>query len=262
MRTIPQKTPITYYGGKQKIANWVISHFPKHESYIEPFSGGLAVFFAKKKRAKVEVINDINSEVYNFYLQWRENPDELIRVLEATPYSLEDHRHCKEVYKGKIRANDIERARAFFVSTTCSYAKQIKEGWARDKDSVRYPLELINKTRLLGQLTYRLKKIYIENRDALDVIKAWDGRESFFYLDPPYPGTCQKHYSGYSINHFNGLLSLLKNIKGKFLLSCYLKDGMNLCSSWATSHQNVKSTVKQKASGKETERTETLIYNY
>lgn len=265
MQTIPQKTPITYYGGKQKIAKWVISHFPKHESYIEPFAGGLAVFFAKLRRAKIEVINDLNSEVYNFYLQYRENPSELIRALEATPYSLEDYEHCKKVYKGTNRANDLERARAFFICANSAFGGVLGRGWSRGpvcSGGSHFPQRIISKVNSLKSLSSRLRGVYIENKNALDVIKYWDREGSFFYLDPPYPETDQGHYSGYSINHFNGLLSLLKNIKGKFLLSCYLKDGMNLCPSWATSHKNVKSTVKQKASGKETERTETLIYNY
>lgn len=60
------KTPLTYYGGKQTLAPTIISLMPPHVLYAEPFTGGGAVFF-NKPASKVEVINDTNGELMNFY---------------------------------------------------------------------------------------------------------------------------------------------------------------------------------------------------
>lgn len=60
------KTPISYYGGKQKLATKILSRIPKHILYCEPFLGGAAIFFAKEPSA-VEVLNDTNKELMNFY---------------------------------------------------------------------------------------------------------------------------------------------------------------------------------------------------
>lgn len=60
------KTPISYYGGKQNLISTIIPLFPAHSTYIEPFVGGGAVFWAKSK-SKVEIINDTNRELINFY---------------------------------------------------------------------------------------------------------------------------------------------------------------------------------------------------
>ena len=60
------KTPLTYYGGKQQLASKIVSLIPEHRIYCEPFIGGAAVFFAKQK-SQSEIINDINSEIVNFY---------------------------------------------------------------------------------------------------------------------------------------------------------------------------------------------------
>ena len=60
------KPPLTYYGGKQKLAERIISMIPKHRIYCEPFFGGGAVFFTKPP-ASLEVINDTNGELINFY---------------------------------------------------------------------------------------------------------------------------------------------------------------------------------------------------
>ena len=59
------KPPLTYYGGKQKLARQIVSMIPEHRLYCEPFFGGGAVFFAKPP-ASVEVINDTNGELINF----------------------------------------------------------------------------------------------------------------------------------------------------------------------------------------------------
>jgi len=60
------KTPITYYGGKQSMAQTILPLIPDHNVYVEPFFGGGAIFFAKEQ-SRVEVINDINGEIVNFY---------------------------------------------------------------------------------------------------------------------------------------------------------------------------------------------------
>lgn len=62
------RTPITYYGGKQLLANKIIAMLPKHKIYCEPFLGGGAVFFAKAK-SYLEVINDKNDRLITFYHQ-------------------------------------------------------------------------------------------------------------------------------------------------------------------------------------------------
>jgi DNA adenine methylase len=67
----------------------------------------------------------------------------------------------------------------------------------------------------------RLRRAQIECYDALKIIQSRDTDDAFFYLDPPYVGTDQGHYDGYTQEDFDALLSLLAKIKGKFLLSSY-----------------------------------------
>ncbi len=72
------KTPITYYGGKQKMLSVILPMIPEHSIYVEPFFGGGAVFWAKEP-AQVEFINDINGEVANFYRVLQTDYDALKR---------------------------------------------------------------------------------------------------------------------------------------------------------------------------------------
>ena len=72
----------SYSGGKRRLLKYILPVIPAHETYIEPFAGGLAVFLAKE-RCKVEVINDLNHEVGNFYLYVREHYESLCREIFA-----------------------------------------------------------------------------------------------------------------------------------------------------------------------------------
>ena len=258
---IKSKTPITYYGGKQNIAKWVISHFPPHDCYVEPFAGGLAVFFARVRRVKTEVINDNNPFITNFWQQYRDNAQELIRVLESTPYSREEFSYCREIYHHKVKANDLEKARACFVLCSQSFAANM-DTWGVGR-GVSLPEGFARKTEQLRLLSYRLRQVYIENRDALKVISQWDGPNTFFYLDPPYPDTYQRGYKGeYTLKDFNKLLSLLKGIKGRFLLSCYLKKGMEIASQWNQSYKETICYSERHDLRERGKRIEALIYNY
>jgi DNA adenine methylase len=67
----------------------------------------------------------------------------------------------------------------------------------------------------------RLQQVQIECCDALRIIKSRDTASAFFYLDPPYVGSDQGHYDGYSQEDFDALLNLLDGLKGAFLLSSF-----------------------------------------
>ncbi len=73
------KTPITYYGGKQNLTSEILGMIPAHKIYVEPFFGGGSVFFAKGK-SFLEVINDKNELLMNFYHQCIDNFDALLKV--------------------------------------------------------------------------------------------------------------------------------------------------------------------------------------
>ena len=110
----------------------------------------------------------------------------------------------------------------------------------------------------------RLAAVQIYCRDAIDVIVEKDSPESFFYVDPPYIGCEQKHYKGYKRKDFQQLLDVLKEIKGKFILSHFMNkmleeyveaSGWNVKAvSRISSLPNLRGYVRKK--------TEVLVYNY
>src|SRR4051812_23490909 len=87
-------TPFGYFGSKNKIALQLCNHLPPHSCWVEAFCGSAAITLAKRK-APIEVINDIDGEIVNVFKQLRDNQEELCRLISLTPYAkqeLEDAR--------------------------------------------------------------------------------------------------------------------------------------------------------------------------
>lgn len=221
--TIKYKTPLVYYGGKQRIANWICSMIPKHRIYCEPFFGGGAVFFTKAP-SFLEVINDKNDNLVNFYLQIQNNFEKLAAKIGATLYSESMYLKAKQIYNGDIQVDELEKAVATWIVFTQSRLGDAKAGWCFDNGtdgSHKGIVQLHNRQNFCPWIQKRLSKVQICCRDALQVIRERDTAVTFFYLDPPYPKCNQGHYGGYTFDDLEGLLRCLENIKGKFALSNY-----------------------------------------
>ncbi len=148
--------PIRYSGGKSTLAQWIVSFMPKHTVYVEPFAGGGSVFFSKPP-SELEVINDLNGDIVNFFRVLRERGDELIEVIKNTPYSREEWRaaHNLDI------ADPLERARRLFILSWQSYGSYgggKKNGWRTTK-SVGFstPVENWGNLRRLELARDRLK---------------------------------------------------------------------------------------------------------
>lgn len=215
------KTPITYYGGKQSLAGLILSLIPYHRLYCEPFVGGGAIFFAKEK-SKLEVINDLNEEVINFYKVCKSYFDPLNTLIQSTPHSRKVHKEARYILKNPDKYDKLDRAWALWVQTVMSFGSVIFGGYAYERKSNGILKSFINKKlQFTPEISKRLRGVSIECADALNVIKNRDAVDVFFYIDPPYFNSDMGFYKGYTKKDFINLLELLKNIKGKFLLSSY-----------------------------------------
>jgi len=100
--------PIRYYGGKGMLRKWILSYFPPHDYYVEPFGGGAWILFAKEK-SKIEVYNDIDSTLYDFFTVLASPKDfgEFKRRIEVLPSSRQLYNEYKNDWKGS--KNKVER---------------------------------------------------------------------------------------------------------------------------------------------------------
>lgn len=221
MSNIRLKTPISYYGGKQKLSSVIVPLIPEHTLYCEPFLGGAAIFFAKKP-STVEVLNDTNRELINFYRVVQQDFVSLEKEIRITLHSRFQHRHADVINKFPELFSDIKRAWAVWVLSSQSFASKMDGPFGYDRQSNTTTKKISNKREAFSEdLAIRLQNVQLESADALYVIRSRDAVGSFFYLDPPYYNSDCGHYDGYSIEDFERLLQSLSEIKGKFMLSSY-----------------------------------------
>ena len=216
------RTPVSYYGGKQNMLSHILPIIPEHHTYIEPFFGGGAVFFAKEP-SKAEVINDINSSIVNFYKVLKYDFENLQSKIDETFHSRAQHKEAQYIYEDptSLEKDNIANAWAVWVQTNMSFSCMIGAGFGYDRRG-KVSLKISNKkNRFTEDLKTRLKRVTIENYDVLKVIKAYDSPDAFFYLDPPYVSANQGHYAGYTHENFIDLLDACSKMQGKFLLSTY-----------------------------------------
>src|SRR6266852_1967166 len=99
--------PLPYIGGKHRLAAQIIALFPAHTTYVEGFAGGAQVFF-RKEPSKVEVLNDLDYEVVNFFRVCQSHYEELNRYMRFSVAS----RRWYEVIRATdpVTLTDIQRA--------------------------------------------------------------------------------------------------------------------------------------------------------
>ena len=126
------KTPISYYGGKQTLAPIILELIPEHKIYCEPFLGGAAVYFAKKP-SKVEVINDTNSELINFYEVVKNDFSALEKEIAITLHSRAKHRQAQVIYDNPDMFDRVKRAWAVWMLANISYGCKLDAAFGYDR---------------------------------------------------------------------------------------------------------------------------------
>ena len=245
------KPALSYYGGKQRMAKWIISHFPQDYEqmhYIEPFAGGLSVLFDKHPSA-TETISDKAKRIYRFYKVLRDENlfKKFIKKLSVIIKDENTFLECRDIVRERKKVNcESEFAFALFYLNFLSVSN-CQTSFSMTKESrfkKRGTIQIENRAKLLPLIQKRFRNVQVLNRDALKVIEQFDFKEALFYLDPPYPEAQQGHYSGYKNQDFNNLIELVKTIKGKFLLSCYEKDWMKFDNSWIRKYYQSTTTSR------------------
>ena len=214
------KTPLTYYGGKQQLADTILKMILPHRIYCEPFIGGAAVFFAKAP-SPVEIINDVNSEIVNFYDVLQRDFVALAQQVSISLHSRKMHEHARVIYEHPELFDRIKRAWAVWMLANESYGAMFDGGWGYDTTGQTSQKIAGKRDAFSESLAIRLQNVQIECGDALRIIRSRDQSDAFFYLDPPYPDTDQGHYDGYSSADFRELLEACAKLEGKFLLSSF-----------------------------------------
>jgi len=207
--------PLSYIGGKRAIANQIIDIFPEHTTYVEAFAGGAQVFF-RKEPSKVEVLNDLDGEVVNFFRICQQHYEELVRYFRFSLVS----RKWFELFKATDPATltDIQRAARFFYLQKNSFAALV-----RQHNFGRKVVEApgFNPERIpecIENAHHRLARVQIESLPYEQILKHYDRPTTLFYLDPPY---FERKLYKYNLDpdDFRKMAELIGKLRGKFVLS-------------------------------------------
>lgn len=225
----PKKPLIPYFGGKWKLAAWVVSYFPPHRVYVEAFGGAGSVLMNKEK-STVEVYNELNAEITNLFKIVRdpETKKELARLLHLTPYSRNEWKACMEFSK-----NSIEQARRTMVAYIMSrHTGKVPNRGSASFDLSTYdyqnpPRAFDDFIKNLDLICERLRRVLIEEDDAFLISQRHDRKECLHYWDPPYLKSTRKdnqaaYLIDYSSSDYHKLIAKnAKLLKGMVIISGY-----------------------------------------
>jgi DNA adenine methylase len=197
-------------GNKKKIAKEIQKHFPPHKIYIEPFFGAGGMFFNKPK-AKYNIVNDLDSDVFNLFQVVMNQKEEL----EKAFYMMPIHSDLLEYWKKNEETEPIKKALRFlFLSNFGIYGSEsIKYGTENPKNSV------YNKIDLCFEF---INDVQFNNKDAVEFLKSFQIRnqnEYLIYCDPPYLGTTDNYSNSFTEEQSESLFNTLEETKCKFAMS-------------------------------------------
>jgi DNA adenine methylase len=181
---------LRYMGGKWRLAPWILSHFPAHRIYVEPY-GGAASVLIRKERAYAEVYNDLNGEVVDLFRILRD-PDQaerLARLVEFTPYARGEFERTYEVSADPLENARRLVARSFMGHGSTAISLRRRTGFRADsRRSGKHPAcDWASLAPALRAIAERFKGVVIEQRPALSIMERFDGDRTLHYVDPPYP---------------------------------------------------------------------------
>ena len=213
---------IKWYGGKHFLLKYILPLIPEHECYVEVFGGAAHVLFSKPP-SPVEVYNDIDENLVNFFRVLRdpEKAKRLQELLRLTPYARKEFYFCRD-HLNDPDVDDVERARRFFVVVRQSFSGNL-EDWSFSKkqnNAVTYQ----NYIDTIPKFANRFRNVQIECDDFEQIIRSYDSPQTFFYCDPPYVNETIKRphpYTTMTLDDHKRLVDTLLNIKGKAMLSGY-----------------------------------------
>jgi DNA adenine methylase len=221
----PTRPLIRYHGGKWKLAPWIISHFPDHRVYVEPFGGGASVLL-KKERCYAEIYNEMDDELGNLFRVVRDQGSILAEKIYLTEFSRKQFNLAL-----KERSDDpIEQARRTIIKSHMGFGSNShnkntgfrcnssRSGTTPAMDWKNYPDALV-------VIMERLRGVTIETRDAMKVMLQHDSLETLHYVDPPYLPESRDKGNDYRFEmtreDHKELIGFLNELKGMVILSGY-----------------------------------------
>jgi len=240
-------------GGKFFVAGKLISMFPEHKRYVEPFIGGGSVLFRKNKGSE-EFINDKDSEIVSCFKFMQNITDQQIEELNKMDWKTSKETFNKLLGEYKESPTNKDPVYQFYRYVYIKAASDAGEMRSYDD---RAEGEVMKLTTRLAKIKERLAGVTIENMDYKDFVKKYSTAESFTFLDPPYPSAKMNWKWCPTQEEFE---SFTKTIPGKWMVT------YEVCDGWKEAKYNRKIlsqyNLAAPSSGHMTRKNELVVTNY
>jgi DNA adenine methylase len=200
-KTAPSRPVLRYHGGKFRLAPWILSFFPEHVVYVEPF-GGAASVLLQKRRVGAECYNDLDGQVVNLFRILRDPARalELQRRVQLTPFAREEFDFAYEPIVDDMDSAHKLIIKSFMGHGSDSATRSCRTGFRSKLSDGRVlpSVEYSTWNEAIPSFTRRLAGVVIENRDAFEVIARMDSPTTLIYADPPYAHSTRSSLVGRS----------------------------------------------------------------
>jgi len=252
-----------YVGGKTRLADWIIDQLPAHTVYAEPFGGSAAVLL-NKPRSDIEVFNDLDGDIVQFFEVARTRPDELKQWVRRTPYSEELHAEwVADFYAGDRPDDPVARAGRFLFLRYTQYAGKYEgpSGFQCDRPRARSTASGVwaGVPDRIDEVCRRLQGVTIQNCHSSEVIDQYDDDNAVFYADPPYVGG-QGRYRVDDFGHA-ALADSLAGINGHAIVS-YTDPPEGLYDDWSELTRAKYRNMGARKGESEKQVTERILLNF
>jgi len=195
--------------GKKRLAARLVKLIPPHKTYVEPFAGSAAVFF-EKPPSDTEVLGDADPEIAFAYKALSTLTDGELAALKKKDWT--GRRTLYRAMQDAKPRSKVEKLYRFLYLSHFAYGKLRGKSYNPNAEGIKArTIDRIEKYR------DRLRGITVHSGHYADVVKEFDGKDTFFFLDPPYPG----HNVEVGEDRFDEaeFRKVLDGIKGKFLVT-------------------------------------------
>lgn len=202
---------VSYAGGKQKLLKHILPLIKPHVCYVEPFGGSLAVLLAKPP-SQLEVVNDVNGILVQFYRNVKNHVEALLEEMESVLNSRREF----EDYGRQPGLTELQKVARWFIRNKLSFA-----GHGKHFAIARSHALSSREKRLIAirSLSRRLDRTTIEERSWELIFEAYDTPETFFFLDPPYPEPGGALYGGWDELATERFCAAVRQIKGQWVFT-------------------------------------------
>lgn len=268
-----QRSPITQPGGKFYSVKHILPKFPHHsayKTYVEVFGGTGVLMLNKPPHNHLEVFNDANSDLINWWMQCRNHPEELREQADSLPYSRQLYEQWQASLFDGTEMSDMERAVRWFYVLRSSVGGRLREtsgnwGYGIKLNGDSIVSKYRSACQLLEIISDRFRYAQIEHSDFEHIITTYERSTTFFYCDPPYIET-EYIYENlpFTEQDHRNLAALLNNTPAMVALSYYphpLVDELYPASKWRRVTWSVYKSVEKTTEARQ-KATEMLLCNY